>query len=278
MVIDETISGNWFDPERDGEGYVIEVLGDGRVLLIWLTFPPQATAARQQAWMIGLGYFEGDHIVVEQMKTFSGTSFGAGFDKNDLLAETWGRLEMVFDSCNSGQISWWGPEGFDQGVLPMSRLTSPHKLNCGIENDTGPTTRDSVEASLASEAANGSFFQPERSGEGWFMEYLGDGRALVQWFTYNLQNNQAWLMGVGRVEAERVIVDRMIYVTGTRFGAAFDDSEISVQTWGSFEFEYDDCDKGRIRYSSQLPGWGAGEVEVQRLTTISGAECNWPRE
>jgi hypothetical protein len=278
MVVDETISGNWFDPERNGEGYVIEILNDGRVLLIWLTFPPQATATSQQSWMIGVGYFEGDHIVVERMETLSGTRFGSGFDKDELMAEEWGRLEMIFDGCDSGEITWSGRPGFDQGLLPMTRLTSPHELNCGSTSDTGGATPDTVDASLASEAANGSFYQPERSGEGWFMEYLGDGRALVQWFTYNLQGNQAWLTGVGRVEAERVIVDEMIYVTGAQFGAGFDDSEITIQTWGSFEFEFDDCDTGRIRYASQLAGWGAGEVEMKRLTNIKGIECDWPGE
>ena len=117
MVIDESISGNWFDPDRDGEGYVVEVLEDGRVLLIWLTYPPQATASRQQAWMIGLGYFEGDHIVVESMRSFSGTSFGSGFDKDDLTSEEWGRVEMVFDSCDSGENTYDGPVDFGERRL-----------------------------------------------------------------------------------------------------------------------------------------------------------------
>jgi hypothetical protein len=276
MVIDESISGNWFDPERDGEGYVVEVLEDGRVLLIWLTFPPQASASNQQAWMIGLGYIEGDHIVVDSLQSFSGTSFGSGFDKDDLTAEEWGRVEMVFDGCDSGEITYDGPVEFGSGVLPMTRLTNLHELSCSQTDGTGEAKADTVEPSLASEAANGAFYQPERSGEGWFLEYLGNGRALVQWFTYNLQDKQAWLTGVGRVEGSRVIVDQMIYVTGTEFGAAFDADEVGVQIWGNFEIEFDDCNNGRIAYSSELPGWGQGEVDVNRLTNISGISCDWP--
>ena len=91
---------------------------------------------------------------------------------------------------------------------------------------------DSVEPSLASEAANGSFYQPLRDGEGWFLEYLGNGRAVVQWFTYNLDGNQARLTGVGQVDGARVHVDEMIYVTGAEFSANFDPDDVSVQTLG----------------------------------------------
>jgi hypothetical protein len=278
MVIDESISGNWFDPKRDGEGYVVEVLEDGRVLLIWLTFPPQASASDQQAWMIGLGYIEGDHIVVESMQSFSGTPFGSGFDKDDLTAKEWGRVEMVFDGCDNGEITYTGPPDFGSGVLPMTRLTNLQGLVCRQDGMESGEAEDSVAPSLASEAANGAFYQPERSGEGWFLEYLGDGRALVQWFTYNLQGNQARLTGVGRVVDRQVIVDELIYVTGTEFGAAFDADEVAIQAWGSFELTFDDCDRGHISYASVLPGWGQGEVEVSRLTNISGISCDWPFE
>ena len=276
MVIDESISGNWFDPERDSEGYVIEVLEDGRILLIWLTYPPHATATDEQAWMVGLGYFEGDHIVIDRMETLKGTVFGSGFNPGELQAEEWGRLEMVFSSCDKGETRYSGPPEFGEGVLPMTRLTRLHGLNCPRENGAQDVPDDSVEPSLASKAANGSFYQPLRNGEGWFTEYLGDGRALVQWFTYNLYGNQARLTGVGHVEGNRVVVDNMFYVYGTEFGANFVPEDVSVQPWGPLVIEFDDCDNGQISYSSDLPGWGAGVIDVTRLTSVSSVTCEWP--
>ena len=276
MVIDESISGNWFDPERDSEGYVIEVLEDGRILLIWLTYPPLATATDQQAWMIGLGYFEGDHIVIDQMETLQGTTFGSGFDPGELQAEEWGRLEMVFNGCDSGESRYSGPPEFGEGVLPMTRLTRLHGLNCPRENGAEDVPDDSVEPSLARQAANGSFYQPLRNGEGWFTEYLGDGRALVQWFTYNLYGHQARLTGVGQVEDNRVVVADMFYVYGTEFGANFVPEDVTVQPWGPLVIEFDDCDNGQISYSSDLPGWGAGVIDVTRLTSVSSVTCEWP--
>ncbi len=276
MVLDESISGNWYDPERDTEGYVIEVLDDGRILLIWLTYPPQSTATDLQAWMIGVGYLEGDHIVVDRMQTLKGAVFGSDFNSAELQKEEWGRIEMVFNGCDTGETRYSGPPEYGEGVLQMRRLTRLHGLNCPRNSVESEVATDSVEPSLASEAANGSFYQPLRDGEGWFLEYLGDGRALVQWFTYNLDGNQARFTGVGQVDGAGVLVDEMIYVTGAEFGANFDPDDVSVQVWGSLEIEFDNCDKGRIRYASQLPGWGSGETEVIRLTSVNGVTCDWP--
>ena len=81
---------------------------------------------------------------------------------------------------------------------------------------------------------------------------------------------------MGRIEGSRVIVDDMYYVTGTEFGAAFNSDDVGIQIWGSFEIVFDDCNNGRLSYSSGLPGWGQGEVDVTRLTNISGVSCDWP--
>jgi hypothetical protein len=275
MVLDESVSGHWFDPDRVGEGFVIEVLKDGRVLLIWLTYPANATATDLQAWTVGLGYFDGDHIVVENMEARSGTKFGAGFNSDELVLQDWGRVELVFDDCENARVSYSGPPEFGEGNLPMARLTTLHGLACPRDEST--QTTDSVEPSLASQAANGSFFHPQRAGEGWFTEYLGDGRVLVHWVTYNLNGHQAWLSGLGTVDGERLIVDDVIYVTGTEFGAGFNPADVSIQAWGSFELEFDDCDNGRIRYSSVLAGWGTGEIELTRLTNFDGISCEWPQ-
>jgi hypothetical protein len=276
MVVDQSISGNWYDPDRSGEGYVIEVLDDGRVALVWFTFPPDATETDQQAWMIGVGYLEGDHIVVDRMQTQKGTVFGSGFNMDDIETTDWGRVEMVFDDCDVGGTDYSGPPAFGQGFLPMQRLTAIHGHSCpsaGMETEQPP---DNFEATLASEAASGAFYQPERTGEGWLMEYLGDGQVAVQWFTYNPDGNAARLTGLGRINGSRVIVEQLVYVTGTEFGSKFNPDDIDVMDWGSMTFEFFDCDNGSIVYFSRTGGWESGTVDVTRLTSIKGSSCSWP--
>ncbi len=276
MVIDQSISGNWFDPNRSGEGYIIQVLGDGRVVLVWFTFPPNPTETDLQAWMMGVGYFEGDHIVVENMQSLKGTVFGSGFNMHDLITKDWGRIEMVFVNCNVGGTQYSGPPEFGNGFLPMQRLTVIHGHICLSPGAEGEESSDSIDPTLASEAASGAFFQPTRSGEGWLMEYLGGGRVAVQWFTYNPDGTAARLSGLGRINGTRVIVEQLLYVTGTEFGSNFDLADVVIQDWGSMTFEFFDCDNGRIVYFSRIGGWESGLVEVTRLTSIRGASCDWP--
>ena len=108
------------------------------------------------------------------------------------------------------------------------------------------------------------------------MEYLGGGRVVVQWFTYNPDGNAARLSGLGRVNGTRVIVEQLLYVTGTEFGSNFNLGDIDIQDWGSMTFELFDCDNGRIVYFSRIGGWESGGVEVTRLTSIKGTRCDWP--
>jgi hypothetical protein len=135
---------------------------------------------------------------------------------------------------------------------------------------------DNFEATLASEAASGAFYQPQRTGEGWLMEYLGDGQVAVQWFTYNPDGNAARLTGLGRINGSRVIVEQLVYVTGTEFGSKFNPDDIDVMDWGSMTFEFFDCDNGSIVYFSRTGGWESGTVDVTRLTSIKGSGCSWP--
>ena len=43
----EVFSGSWFDPARAGEGFVVQILDDGRALVTWFTYPPEGGEAVQ---------------------------------------------------------------------------------------------------------------------------------------------------------------------------------------------------------------------------------------
>jgi hypothetical protein len=36
--IDSGVSGSWYTPSRSGEGFFIEALADGEVLIYWFTY------------------------------------------------------------------------------------------------------------------------------------------------------------------------------------------------------------------------------------------------
>ncbi|MCB1613980.1 MAG: hypothetical protein KDI60_19810, partial [Xanthomonadales bacterium] len=61
------VSGAWFDPARNGEGVILQVLPNGRALAIWFTYPPTGESG-DQAWLIAQdGEIDGDRIRFTQV-------------------------------------------------------------------------------------------------------------------------------------------------------------------------------------------------------------------
>ncbi|MCP4044914.1 MAG: hypothetical protein GY732_02855, partial [Gammaproteobacteria bacterium] len=50
-AIDERMSGSWYDPAHNGEGFLLEVLEDEQAIVYWFTYDENGN----QRWFIGLG-------------------------------------------------------------------------------------------------------------------------------------------------------------------------------------------------------------------------------
>ena len=53
-------SGSWFDPGRDHEGFVVQMLPGQGALVTWFTYPPEGEDS-EQAGLIGQGDTRPDH-------------------------------------------------------------------------------------------------------------------------------------------------------------------------------------------------------------------------
>lgn len=110
------LSGSWFDPSRNGEGFVFEF---GRnptapvVTVFWFTH-----LTDEPYWLYGsveydasqfdqIGWLELDLLEV------SGTGFGTAFDAGAIAQFERGTLKVVFDGCNQASALWTPPEGAD---------------------------------------------------------------------------------------------------------------------------------------------------------------------
>ncbi len=120
------LSGSWFDPTHDGEGFNIEVLIDGRVVIYWFSYDPQG----KRRWFFGVGEFRDGKLVFDDMLTTNGGIFGPGFDPLLVSLEPWGSLELDLN-CNNGTATYSSTEaGFGFGTLNVVRLTSIDQLSC----------------------------------------------------------------------------------------------------------------------------------------------------
>lgn len=120
------LSGSWADPSHDGEGYNIEVLSNGQVLIYWFSYDPEGN----RRWFFGLGEIQGGKLVFDNMQTSSGGVFGPDFDPQTVRHAPWGSLELDLD-CNGGTATYISTEaGFGSGTLNVQRLTSIDQLEC----------------------------------------------------------------------------------------------------------------------------------------------------
>jgi hypothetical protein len=120
------LSGSWFDPSHDGEGYIIEVLVDSRVVVFWFSYDPQGN----RRWFFSTGEIRDGKLVFDEMLTSSGGIFGPEFDPDLVELKPWGSLELDLN-CTSGTATYSSSEdGFGSGTLNVTRLTSINQLNC----------------------------------------------------------------------------------------------------------------------------------------------------
>jgi N-acetylneuraminic acid mutarotase len=129
-------------------------------------------------------------------------------------------------------------------------------------------------------AFSGTWFAPERSGEGISLQILDNGAALALWFTYppaGAAGQQAWIYAQdGRVEGDRVIFDAAITTRGPRFGAAFNPASLQPIPWGTLELRFSDCNTASLTYSGPA-AWGSGSRTLTRLTSYAELECSGKR-
>jgi hypothetical protein len=133
-----------------------------------------------------------------------------------------------------------------------------------------------VSRNSASGNWSGSWYSPERSGEGFNVEILepdtGNPRAriLVYWYTYTPDGSgeQVWLTGVGEFDADGGVAANvpLHYTEGGRFASPLNPGLVERIPWGSIRIGFGTCDEGRVFYFPSDPAWPAGDYFIRRLS------------
>jgi len=120
------LTGAWFNPDRDGEGFQVEILSGDDALVAWYTYDLDG----EQLWLIGSGSVGGNTVTIDEVFRTSGPVFGAGFDPDLVERSNWGSLVLTFSSCNAGSVSYSGPPGYGEGTIDLVRLTRLRHAPC----------------------------------------------------------------------------------------------------------------------------------------------------
>jgi hypothetical protein len=156
----------------------------------------------------------------------------------------------------------WSMED-DMGRQELIRLTRVMGLDCG----------EIQMPNIGSETHfSGSWYDPTHDGEGYTMEILPDDQALIYWFSFDPQGNRRWFFGSGEVRDGKIVFGEMLSTEGGRFGNGFKPEEVVKSDWGSLELDLN-CEGGTARYESSEGSFGAGTLNVQRLTTLWQLNC-----
>lgn len=253
-------SGSWFDPSRDGEGFIIQYIDDGQALVYWFTF--DATGA--QRWFIGPGTQSGDRLQIDDLLITEGGEFGPGFDPDAVRRIDVGELTITFSGVGNEEqaLAEYTIDGV-AGTQSLVRLTRT------VETD--------AMAEAAVPRKSGSWFDPTRDGEGYVLEVLPDGRPLVYWFTYNLAGGQAWMVGIGdRSVALGSTVLALLQPVGGRFGPDYDPNDVVREDAGSVRLGLQ-CDGGYARFdATDTTDFTDLSVDLTQIVGVGPNRCSDP--
>lgn len=265
-------SGLYFDPVRSGEGFSYELLGQDTVWIQWFTYDSQGG----QKWYSGLGKFKGNAIIVDSLTQAQGGVFGESFDANNIVFENFGSLEIIF-SGGEAIIPPIGTHDITRTAHVLFTDTKGKKLRTNLSQlsfvkgalNQPVTTQQAIIDPVG--LITGSWYDPNRSGEGYIIEILEDGRAILIWYTYDLAGNLMWLIDSdGQVTAQGndISLDftNVMVTDGGVFGENFDASAINMNPWGEVHFQLICGGGGTVQYTSTQSGFGSGQYTVVKLT------------
>lgn len=249
----------WFNSERSGEGWMLEILPDDRALAYWFTFNGEG----RPRWLVGSGRIEGNRIEFPELVAGSGARFGSAFDPDDVDLETVGSARMIFTGCQSG---WYEYEAYDHHrTVDFQALTSTWSTHCD------PVDIPFIFPDRA--LLSGSWYDPLQPGQGLTVQWLSSESMLMVWFTYDTEGRPYWIIGQSEDGSTNPIVfPELLTVRGPIFGDEFDPADTEQSVWGQAELSLD-CQGGALEYESNADGFEDGILPLERLTELAGMGC-----
>ncbi len=272
-MLDKTASGTWFDPARSGEGLTQMLLDNGDFLVYSFTYDE----AGGQRWQFGNGASQGAFVDWFDFFETRDGSFGQGTEPGHQFNRGSMRIDRIED-----RKQWVVHGRYD---FPDFVIDPPPHFGFQVEPDNRVFGVEQVQLSrLAGSTCDnahdnqwisGLWFDPERSGEGFVVEVIEDGRGLVYWFTYSPDDsgNQAWMMGDGEFEGSTLHIENLIQPVGATYGEDFDPADVDRLPWGSLTLEFIDNESGHVSWDSAIEEFGAGDYPLRRLAQARLAEC-----
>ena len=124
-------TGQWYNPARDGEGFFVEIIGEGDNLQISLAMYSY-DAEGNQLWLVGnAAIANGDIGATVPVFLIEGPVWGTGYDPDDRDTTQFGTIAARFPTCDSALFSVQSNvAGLESGSYSEVRLTEIVGMNC----------------------------------------------------------------------------------------------------------------------------------------------------
>ena len=258
FMLEPGTAAAWGDPDRSGEGFILEMLSATTAVMFWFTNDDEGG----QDWYIGVGDVRGNRIVFNRVLRISGGVFGDVFDPDLVTEEIVGSARFVWSGCDSGTMDWNIDKRHGRQVLV--RLTSILGLECGQPPLADPIPEHAL--------YSGSWGDPTHDGEGFTVEMLANDQALVFWFSFGPDGKRRWFFGIGNLIDGKLVFDNMLTTSGGIFGDDFDPDEVNETHWGSLVLDLS-CEGGTAAYTPVETGFEAGMQNISKITAMDGLDC-----
>ena len=129
-VLPNGVSGSWFDPSRNGEGYSVIMFkdnGQSKAHVSWYTYDQG-----QPLTLTGIAEVSGQTLIVDELKSFSGAEFLSGTSQST----TRGQLSMTWNKCRAAQVDYnLSDSGLDSGTMNLVQLSILKDTDCDNLNN-----------------------------------------------------------------------------------------------------------------------------------------------
>lgn len=119
---------------------------------------------------------------------------------------------------------------------------------------------------------SGTWYNPDQAGHGLAIQVLDDERTIAFWFAFTPEGLPMFLV-IDGVNEYHSVTGPAYYQEGMIW-RQFDPSKLNSEVWGDINIEFFGCNSAILNWSSSDPRYGAGQVELQRLTYLAGLECD----
>jgi hypothetical protein len=265
FVVEPGTSAIWVDRERNGEGFMLEILPGNRALVYWYTYNTEGA----QDWYYAVGEVRGNRILFPELLQVENGGFGPDQDLEAVQNIVVGSASFTWSSCDEGVMNWTLDQQGDYRASRMNleRLTSLMGLPC-----TSGQPIPEIPEQIPPAQLSGTWADPTHASEGFSLEVLNATQAVVYWFSYGPDSERRWFYQLGVIQGNKLVFDELLTTQGPVFGEKNPLEALQQSPWGEVELELG-CLVGTANYSSTEAGFGSGTHNLQRITLLDGFDC-----